>query len=427
MPLELSEPQSRILMCNKRNIVVNAGRRFGKSFVSGAKMLVEGTSEYATKRGDFEIWYIAPVADQARNIMWDGWMKKNIPEHLVAYKNEQRMIMRFHNGTTIKIFSADNPDHLVGSGIDLLIIDECAVIPTDEIYQYIRPALSDKHHLGKTLFISTPRGFNWFHDLWMNQFDEGLKDDWESFQFTTAEGGNVTEEEIQKAKKEMSPKKFLQEYYASFETMSNRVYYSYSKEENACQMREEWKYDDIHVGIDFNVTPMTATISHYQWEPNLKRYCSYTFDEYYEPGSHTLELAQWLKKKYPFSKIYAYPDPTGKRKQSSSVGKSDFDLLESQGIEVRAPFAPYNTADKFNTANTALCNANGERSVFIDRDKCPHLCECLYGYSYDEKKGIPDKKGGMDHITDAFAYYLNYMFPLDGGTEHIYRPEVYGV
>ena len=53
--------------------------------------------------------------------------------------------------------------------------------------EVLRPALADRQ--GRALFIGTPRGFNHFHELVESATTQP---DWKAFQFTTAEGGNVT-------------------------------------------------------------------------------------------------------------------------------------------------------------------------------------------------------------------------------------------
>lgn len=421
---ELSKAQSTIASCNTRFRVVNAGRRFGKTWLSGAEIMKSATSEEAKRKGDYVIWYIAPTNEQARNLMWDTWLKKHVPPEYIAYKNEARMVMRLKNGSSICLFSAENPDHLVGSYIDMLIMDECALISKD-VFEKIRPSLSDRQ--GKGMFISTPRGFNWFHNLFIKEIGDP---EWKSFEYTTMDGGNVPDKEIEQAKKDMSAKMFAQEYLASFECMSNRIYDSFDKHLNCIEILDPtWGLSDIHIGMDFNVNPMTATISVIEHDKKLGD-IAYTFDEIYEPNSNTQWICDEIKRRYPqadkSSGIYIYPDPTGRKRQTSAaVGKTDFSILENAGFHVMSPYAPYSTRDKFNTSNNVFCNAAGDRKNFIYRQKCPHLCTALEGYSYKEN-GDPDKSGGLDHISDAHSYFLNYKFPING-QGRLYRPEVLGV
>ena len=423
--ITLSEAQSIIAACDKRNIVACCGRRFGKTYVALAKVCTKATSKRATQRGNYEIWYIAPTKEQARNIFWDK-LKVFMPRQYVEKANESRMVMTLKNGCQIKVFSAEEPNHLVGAGIDFLVIDECALC-SFEIYKYIAPALSDKHHDGETLYISTPRGYNWFYDLAMNYIK--MPEEWAFFEYVSREGGQITDKELEQKRKELPPKLFKQEYEASFESMANRVYDSFDKEMNACDKDPRWGLSEIHVGMDFNVNPMTATIAVMEYDPDHKELgkCAYFFDEFVFPNSNTQYMADMIKAKYPAAEVWVYPDPTGKKRQSSAaVGVTDLTILADAGFHVMAPYAPYKSRDKFNSVNAAFCNAAGERRAFIAKGTCPELRKALDGYSYKEN-GDPDKSGGLDHISDAAAYFLTYRYPIHGNSGRVYRPQVMGV
>lgn len=415
----ITEPQAQIMGSNKRFRIVNAGRRFGKSFLSGYEMLAQ-----ALNKPDSIIWYIAPTLPMGRKIMWDGWLSRNVPREYIEKCNQQMMTMKFKNGSMIYVLTADDPDSLRGTGIDLMIIDEAAMITSQDFWETIRPNLADKHHDGRCLIISTPKGYNWFYD----RFQEAKKDPhWDYFQFTTIEGGNVDPEEIEEARRTMSKKMFDQEFMASFETMSNRIYYNFDPNLNTCEA-EDWfgKYGDLHVGIDFNVNPMTATIS-VVTKDRLGNEIAIQFDEFYEPNSDTQHLCDSIKERYPNAAVIAYPDPTCHKRQTNAVGGvTDFDILKKNGFEVRCPSHPYATRDKFNTMNTTMCTADGVRKYFIVEGTCPHTRKALEGYTYKEtNKTEPDKSGGLDHISDALAYFVNYRFPP--ASKRIRRPEVLGV
>ena len=423
--ITLSEAQSIIASCNKRNIVACCGRRFGKTYVALAKVCTKATSKRATQRGDYEIWYVAPTKDQARNIFWDK-LKRFMPKTYVEKTNESRMVMLLRNGCQIKVFSAEEPDHLVGTGIDFLVMDEAALC-SKKAYDYIVPALSDAHHDGETMFISTPRGYNWFYDLAMNYIK--FPDEWAYFEYVSREGGQISDKELAQRRKELTPKMFKQEFEASFESLANRVYESYDKEMNACEKDPRWGLSEIHVGMDFNVNPMTATIAVMEYDPDHKELgkCAYFFDEFVLPNSNTQYMADMIKAKYPAAEVWVYPDPTGKKRQACApIGVTDLTILADAGFHVMSPYAPYKSRDKFNSVNAAFCNANGERRAFIAKGTCPELRKALDGYSYKEN-GDTDKSGGLDHVSDAAAYFLTYRYPIKGSTSRVYRPDVMGV
>ena len=77
----------------------------------------------------------------------------------------------------------------------------------------IRPALADQR--GSAFFISTPVGYNHFHEMWEQAAE---LEDWQTFSFSTIEGGNVPPEEVELARRTLDERTFKQEFLASFET-----------------------------------------------------------------------------------------------------------------------------------------------------------------------------------------------------------------
>ena len=420
--LELTEPQSTIFLCNKRFRLVVAGRRFGKSFLAFFEMYKRALSKEATEKGGFNIWYVANTADNARRIMWKNFLTKEkyVPAAYVLKKNEQRMELTFKNGSTISVFSGEEPDSLRGSSIDFLVMDECAFVK-ELAWTTIYPALTDKYCKGEALLISSPDGYNWFYKLYAKHLNEGeideetgLPSQWAVFKYTTMEGGNVDPAEIEAAKKNMTTNMFKKEYMASFETMSDRIYENFDDELNNADdyYDENWGQEDIHVGMDFNVRPMTAAISVIERDNKLGQVVTF-FDEIVTEGfSNTQQMCDKIKAKYPKATVFVYPDPTGNKHQPSApVGVTDFTILKDNGFILCAPRGPYPSKDKWNTANTAFLNASGERHVRICKKRCPHLVDSLNGFVFKEN-GEPDKSTGFDHITDAMAYEILYKLPI---------------
>lgn len=408
----LTEPQAKIFSSKKRFKLVNAGRRFGKTWLAGAFVM-----DACINHGKKTVVYIAPTLTMARNIMWDTWIKDHIPDEYIAHKNEQLMVMTFRNGSKFYCLSAEHPDRLRGLAADLLIVDECAIIDNG-FYDVVSPLLADKHHDGKALYISTPKGYNWFYDLYCKGLENPAS--WDCFQFTTLEGGNVSEAELEEQKRTMTPKMFAQEYMASFESVSNRVYENFDRTLNSCKRDPMWGLGDVHIGMDFNVTPMTAAIAVFE------RGSLYFFDEIVENNSNTQLVCDIIRQRYPGATVYVYPDPTGNKGQTNApVGQTDMTILQRNGFIVCAPNHPYPSKDKFNTCNTAFCEASGARHVFVDTEKCLHLRKALEGYAYKDN-GDPDKSSGLDHISDAAAYLICYRLPYFT-MKQVRRPRVLGV
>ena len=421
----LSEAQQTIALDPHRFRLACTGRRFGKTFLAYEEMFRMATSKEATEKGGYVIWYIANTSDNARRLMWNSFLtqEKYVPSRYIAKKHDQRMVLTFKNGSTISVLTGEEPDSLRGSSIDFLVMDECAFV-RETCWTTVYPALTDKYCEGKALLISSPDGYNWFWKLYNEHINE-TDSEWSCYHYTTLDGGNVSPEEVERAKKTLSVKEFRKEYLASFETMADKIYENYdSDENNLTEIDPVWGEGDLHIGMDFNVRPMTAAISVIESDKEGNESIKF-FDEIVTSGfSNTQQMCDKIKAKYPKATVYVYPDPTGNKHQPSApIGVTDMTILRDNGFIVCAPRAPYASKDKWNTVNTAMCTADGKRKVFVSKEKCPHLSDSLNGFVFKEN-GEPDKSQGFDHITDAMAYEICYKLPIKRSV--LYRPRLYG-
>jgi phage terminase large subunit-like protein len=124
------------------------------------------------------------------------------------------------NGGEVSVRSADNPDSLRGDSLDFLVIDECALIQEEAWTEALRPALADRR--GRALFISTPKGHNWFWRL----FQQGQQESGEvkSWQFPTSNNPYIDPAEIEAARVSLPERIFQQEFLAMFVQDSGGVF-----------------------------------------------------------------------------------------------------------------------------------------------------------------------------------------------------------
>jgi len=115
-------------------------------------------------------------------------------------------------GGFVAVRSADNPDSLRGEGLDFVVMDECAFMQREAWTEAIRPALSDR--LGKALFISTPKGRNWFWEV----YQRGIRGEegWQSWTFPTVSNPYIEASEVEAAKRDLPEIIYRQEYLAEF-------------------------------------------------------------------------------------------------------------------------------------------------------------------------------------------------------------------
>jgi phage FluMu gp28-like protein len=119
----------------------------------------------------------------------------------------------FPTGGEIWVRSADNPDSLRGEGLDFAVLDECAFMKEAAWQEAIRPALSDRQ--GRAMFISTPKGRNWFWRLWQ-RCQDAHDSDWRGWQLPTSDNPFIADEEIEAARGTLPERIYQQEYQAVF-------------------------------------------------------------------------------------------------------------------------------------------------------------------------------------------------------------------
>jgi len=267
----------------------------------------------------------------------------------------------------------------------------------------LRPTLSDTK--GHALFIGSPKGRNWFYDLWVQA---GATQDWGAHQFSTLDGGNVDAEEIEAAKRDMDERQFQQEYLASFVDYAGVIYYAF-KEENIKEFDHSklTPRTPLHVGIDFNINPMSAVIGVILGD------MMHIIDEVEIYSSNTIELINEIKSRYPHRIILAYPDASGGSLKTSAAGMSDHLFLRNAGFTVKVGKTNPPIVDRINAVNSMLCNSNNERKLLID-PKCKSLRNCLIKHTYKPGTRQPEKDGATDfsHMNDALGYAVYQNFAI---------------
>ena len=393
--MPLTQTQKQVVQSKTRNRVLITGRRFGKTYLAIGELL-----RFACNVPKQKVWYVAPTYRQARQICWSKLKEVAIENELISYINETDLTIRLHNNSEISLRGADrSADSLRGVGLNFLVLDEFADIPSDAWFSVLRPTLSDTK--GSALFCGTPRGYgNWAYDL----FCKGNEDnEWTSFQFTTIDGGQVDQEEIDAAKNDLDERTFRQEYLATFETYAGAIYYNFDREENVKKLDVD--ETAIHIGMDFNIDPMSAVVG------VIKQDVMHIIDEIEIYSSNTLEMVKEIQSRYPHRIIFVYPDASGQAQKTSAAGFTDHVLLHNAGFKVKVGKANPPVIDRINSVNSMLCNSNGERKLLID-PKCKRLRECMIKHTYKEGTRQPDKNSGLDHLGDALGYAVYQNFAI---------------
>lgn len=418
MPVSKNRPEhklklhkgQRVVMSDKRRFrVVVAGRRWGKTQVSKVSIVIK-----AAKRPKQLVWYVAPTYQQARDIMWDD-LKASIPDGWVKKINETRMVIYLVNGSRIHLKGADKPDSLRGVGLNFVVIDEAQDIKEETWEEVLQPTLATTN--GQALFIGTPKSYNWLYYRYMlGQRGDMIKDqktgrmvknEWKSWQFPTITSPFIPRKEIAARRRDMDPRSFRQEFEASFETMSGRVYYPFDRNIHVGHYPFNPKLP-IFIGMDFNIDPMSAVVMQEQHNGEI-----WVVDEAVLMGSNVQEIADELSRRYfrHFNQITIFPDPAGNNRNHDR-GESSLDILKEAGFK-NILFKRKHPAvqDRVNAVNRLLKNAEGEAILRIN-SSCRKLIDSFEQTIYKEGSSEVDKTQGKEHAADAFGYYADFRHPM---------------
>jgi PBSX family phage terminase large subunit len=236
------------------------------------------------------------------------------------------------------------------------------------------------------MFISTPKGFNHFYDLYNK---EATDDDYKSFNFTTYDNRHIPPEEVDKAKSEMTEDRFAQEFLADFRKTEGLVYKEFNRAVHLFENEPKTLWNETLLGIDFGFTNPTAMIF-IKKDPDSNYYVT---NEWYRSGQTNDQIAE-VAQSFNASKIY--PDPEAPEKVLELKRKGLYVMEVVKG------------ADSVVNGINIVRELFKQNRLFIHKN-CTNLILELETYSYD-----PDKIGKFaevpikdnDHALDALRYAL---------------------
>ena len=397
MKINLTKPQYQVSQSNKRFRVLVSGRRFGKTFLCITEMM-----KYATKVKK-NIWYVAPTFKMAREIVWVKLKNMLSDFQWVDSINETNLSITIRKtGSTITLKGCENYDSLRGVGIDFLILDEFADIDEKAWTEVLRASVSDT--VGDVLMCGSPKGFgNWSYRMYLK--GQQKDKEWDSFQFTTLQGGMVSAEEIEQAKQDIDIRTFRQEFEGTFENYAGSVYYNFHPVESVVKKEIDWT-KPLHIGMDFNVDPMSACVG------QIEKDKIFFLDEVIIYSSNTDEMVEEIRNRYGTKiPIFIYPDPASRQRKTSAGGRTDLSILQNAGFKVKCKLKHPAIRDRINAVNSKLKDSNGNRHIFVSQS-CKTIVKGLQRQIYKENTNIPDKEDGFDHMNDAIGYMIDFLKPL---------------
>lgn len=244
--------QVGILTSNAPQTLVCVSRQAGKSLVAATKALVvaltrPGSTTVIISRSQRQaaelLRKVKMIERSYRGAKVQAERWKPVPfkrlskrYDLEAVEDRERpvrdaeMSMEFGNGSRI-ISLPCSSDTSVGFTVDLLILDEAARIP-DKVYLPLRPmlAIAQSKGVGQLLALSTPFGKRgWFWEAWKACEEakaSGKLPEWSQVQVKASECPRISREFLEREKRDLGLRWYLQEYETLFADAIDSVFSS---------------------------------------------------------------------------------------------------------------------------------------------------------------------------------------------------------
>jgi phage terminase large subunit len=405
MKVILHPGQLEVANDNHKYRVVNAGRQWGKS-VLARLIILKWALE---KPGIF--WIVSPSYRQGKENHWLD-IKKEIPRPWIDKTNDTELSVTLKNGSIISLKGAENPDSLRGATLSGLCIDEIASIRNwkwlwDEVL-----AATILRYDAPVIFISTPKGYNSFYDLYQG----GLENDpnWKSWHFTSYDNPFLSREAIDAKKAELTEDTFAQEYLADFRKFTGLVYKDFQREIHVIEpfdIPDGW---NLYRGLDFGSTNPTACL----WIAVDGDDNWFVFDEHYQTGQTIDYHAGIINSKSRRNIAATYGDPSGAQwidefsKRGIYITKADKETSTAFNTWVR--FGIEKVSEKLKQIpGRTVSSAPGKTASLYVFSSCQNVIREFETYRWKEKSvtqaqdlnepDVPEKAN--DHAMDALRYF----------------------
>lgn len=208
--------------------------------------------------------------------------------------------------------------------------------------------------------------------------------------------------------------------FNSFETATGRIYEDYSSANTTGATIEP--HEQLWWMHDQNYTPLSSAIG-------VKRGDSlYLLDEIVLSSAVSRQAAEEFVEKYADHKnkhVMLFGDPAGRagEKHGHASDYTDIkDVLRAHGWKItdRVPRKHPAIKDRQNAVRAKVCNAAGERSLFVNPDAASWCHQGLgtvqlqKGSTFQE-----DQTNQYQHITTAIGYCVAEMWPINSKPANI--------
>jgi len=402
--------QVRLKDDNVRFKLVPAGRRSGKT---------ERFKRYLAKQAmtnPGEIYFAAaPTYAQVKKIFWDDLKLLTFSSTHEKRPSESDLRIFMPNGSEIHLIGLDKPARFEGIPWTGGGIDEIADIKPDAWEANIFPALNTVNptrpdHRAWCWLTGVPDGLNHYYDLCQYALKNN-DPDWSVYHWKSED--ILPPDVIAAAKRVMSEQQYNQEFCASFETATGRIYGDYGQNNQTSATIEP--HEQLMWMHDQNYTPLSSAVGVRRGDSLL------LLDEIVLISAVSKQSAMEFVEKYKGHQnkhVLLYGDPAGRagEKHGHASDYTDMEaVLKDAGWRVtnKVKRAHPSIKDRQNCVRAKVKTADGEVSLFVNPvtapwcDKGMATVQLQDGSTFQE-----DQKNKYQHITTAIGYCVDVEWPL---------------
>ena len=392
-----------------RFVVVPAGRRSGKT--ERAKRFL---CKQALKNSNEKYFVAAPTNQQAKKIFWDDLKKLCLSYTHNKRPSESELKIFMNNGSEVHVIGLDKPERIEGINWTGGVIDEIANVKEIAMESNIMPALNTvdprrPDYRAWCIFCGVPDGLNHFFRL-AEYAKAGTDPDYAYFHWTSDR--ILPQDVIDSALRTMSPKQYKQEYQASFETASGRIYEDYSADNFTDETIKD--HEQLLWYHDFNYTPLSSGIG------VLRNKDYYLLEEIILTSAVAKNSAQEFVERYKNHKnknVIIYGDPAGKAGEKHSQ-QSDYTDIEkvlrdhNWRFERRVRAKAMSIKDSQNALRAKIKSADNKVSLFVNTKNAPYTNMGLNTVQLKLGSSFLEAESDYQHITTAIRYMMDYEHPV---------------
>lgn len=395
--------------------LVPAGRRSGKT---------ERFKRFLVKQANKTpgpYFAAAPTHDQAKKIFWDDLKALSLTALQSKRPSESERIIYLDNGSEIHVIGLDKPQRIEGVPWKGGGLDEFADLKPDAWEANILPALNTVNPLEPDYrawcwCLGVPDGLNHYYDL-CEAAKTGRDPNFAVFHWKSAE--ILPDDVISAMRLAMSPRQFRQEFEASFETASGRIYEDYGSANYTDA--EIMSHEQLCWYHDFNYTPLSSGIG------VVRDNSVYLLQEIILTSAVAKQSAMEFVdrfKDHQNKRVLIYGDPSGRQGEKHGHA-SDYIEIENElraagwTFERRVKPSTMSIKDGQNAVRAKIMNAGGQVSLFVNRATAPYTHKALATGQLKKGSTFIEEDGEYQHIGTAIRYFIDYEYPIQDAMRRI--------